>query len=321
MAQKKVSKLKASQKIVQKHQERVLKFNEKGKKKKGKNNPQHHHHHHHHHHQKKKGGKGQKRATKNMSPRKKGESKGQEKTIHARLEAILCLQAAMRGHHTRQAMITRLSKRTHEKDDQKKSSLSVSLDSDDESLSSSSDSVSVTSTSSSNVSVSPVPQRRGPKAVEKLLPGFRERLAEFEGATGYRALVKAFKRVDVNRDRKLSRQEFANALEQWGIRVHWRELTPLFQLFDVDDSGSIDLKEFVDVIMQPREVTRKVKKRSFPKKHSSPKKHHLSHSDSDSGSGTEEFSDSSDGDSVASFSSVSPSSESITSSSSTNASF
>lgn len=62
-------------------------------------------------------------------------------------------------------------------------------------------------------------------------------------------LLKSFKYFDLNNSNTLEPEEFAKAIEKIGIMIPTRQdLDALFSLYDRDNSGLIDYKEFTSGI-------------------------------------------------------------------------
>lgn len=77
-------------------------------------------------------------------------------------------------------------------------------------------------------------------SVEKL-----RHLCLARGASGILGLGRCFRRIDDNGDKNLSVEEFTKGLSDTGLDVGDEEAQEIFNQFDTDGSGSINMTEFL----------------------------------------------------------------------------
>lgn len=68
------------------------------------------------------------------------------------------------------------------------------------------------------------------------------------GASGILGLSRMFRRLDDDGNRQLSLEEFFNGLQEGGMKVTEDEAKELFNKFDDDNSGGINMNEFLIAI-------------------------------------------------------------------------
>lgn len=73
------------------------------------------------------------------------------------------------------------------------------------------------------------------------------------GATGIMGLGRCFRRIDDNGDKNLSLEEFTKGLHDTGLKVSNEEAEEIFNKFDTDGSGNINMTEFLIGIRVRRE--------------------------------------------------------------------
>lgn len=65
------------------------------------------------------------------------------------------------------------------------------------------------------------------------------------GASGILGLGRMFRRMDDDENRQISYEEFLTGLKEAGMEVSDEEVKELFEKFDGDNSGGINLSEFL----------------------------------------------------------------------------
>lgn len=68
------------------------------------------------------------------------------------------------------------------------------------------------------------------------------------GASGILGLGRMFRRMDDDENRQISMEEFLNGLKEAGMELSPEDAKDLFQKFDGDNSGGINLTEFLVAI-------------------------------------------------------------------------
>lgn len=71
------------------------------------------------------------------------------------------------------------------------------------------------------------------------------------GARGIIGLKRTFKIMDDNRDRKLTKEELKNGLEEYGLSLEDEEIEEIFQTFDIDENGTVIFDEFLRGVRPP----------------------------------------------------------------------
>ncbi|KAJ9451689.1 Crustacean calcium-binding protein 23 [Diplonema papillatum] len=83
------------------------------------------------------------------------------------------------------------------------------------------------------------------------LQDVRRKILERSGDGSFKALSRAFRILDDNGDRKLSRREIKQGLEQYGVPLSSAELDTIFTFFDRNGDGVVTLTEFMRGIREP----------------------------------------------------------------------
>ena len=73
----------------------------------------------------------------------------------------------------------------------------------------------------------------------------------------FRNMQEAFRNIDTDKSGSISREEMTEALQKWNIPVTG-VLDTLMGAFDKDGSGSIDYREFVNVLARDKHATHSV---------------------------------------------------------------
>ncbi|CUG88213.1 Ca2+-binding protein, putative [Bodo saltans] len=84
-----------------------------------------------------------------------------------------------------------------------------------------------------------------PRAVPSALQRVKAKILERGGRNGFRGLVRFLGQLDENGDKSLSRAEFRNAMETFGIPMGSSELDAVFNTFDRNGDGKVTIAEFV----------------------------------------------------------------------------
>ncbi len=90
-----------------------------------------------------------------------------------------------------------------------------------------------------------VEERSLQRVGDPLVDNFREAVLKRSGGGSFRGLVLTLRVLDGNGDRKLSKQEFADGLRNYGLAYRQEDLDRLFGWFDKDKSGSVSVTEFI----------------------------------------------------------------------------
>lgn len=61
-------------------------------------------------------------------------------------------------------------------------------------------------------------------------------------------LIKMFKYFDIHNRDTVNFNDFCKAMEKIGLYYTKEELAPLFQMYDINQSGDLDFKEFSAII-------------------------------------------------------------------------
>ncbi|XP_076810495.1 calcyphosin-like protein [Clavelina lepadiformis] len=76
------------------------------------------------------------------------------------------------------------------------------------------------------------------------------------GATGIKDLGRTFRMMDRDRSKKLDFDEFKKGISNYGLDMEPNELTNMFQAFDVDNTGKINIREFLVKLRPPLSISR-----------------------------------------------------------------
>lgn len=80
---------------------------------------------------------------------------------------------------------------------------------------------------------------------DPLIDNFRAAVAKRAGRSGFRGLVQVLRRLDDNGDKRLSRQELQQGLDDYGLPSRAEDVDRLFRQFDRNKDGSVSVTEFV----------------------------------------------------------------------------
>ncbi|CAK8696234.1 unnamed protein product [Clavelina lepadiformis] len=76
------------------------------------------------------------------------------------------------------------------------------------------------------------------------------------GATGIKGLGRSFRIMDDDRSKKLDFDEFKKGISNCGLDMEPNELTYMFQAFDEDNTGKINIDEFLVKLRPPLSISR-----------------------------------------------------------------
>ncbi|XP_043282365.1 calcyphosin-like protein isoform X3 [Venturia canescens] len=86
------------------------------------------------------------------------------------------------------------------------------------------------------------------------------------GANGILGLARVFRRMDDDKNKQLNQEELAAGLSEIGFDISEDEISEIFARLDADESGGIDLTEFVKALRPPMSESRiKVVHQAFQK--------------------------------------------------------
>ncbi|XP_028172229.1 calcyphosin-like protein [Ostrinia furnacalis] len=77
------------------------------------------------------------------------------------------------------------------------------------------------------------------------------------GAAGIMALARAFRRMEIQGNKRLNRDEFVESIKETGLDFSDEDAMELFTRFDKDDTGYIVLEEFLSGIRPPMSDSRR----------------------------------------------------------------
>ncbi|CEM09186.1 unnamed protein product [Vitrella brassicaformis CCMP3155] len=69
---------------------------------------------------------------------------------------------------------------------------------------------------------------------------------------------RAFARIDINRDRDLTEEEIRDAFSLWNLSFDRREIHIIFEIIDVDKSGTINPDELLEMFLNDEEMTSRI---------------------------------------------------------------